>query len=327
MSKTIMVTGGAGYIGSHVCKELKQRGYFPVVFDNLSTGHTWAVKWGALEVGDIADESLLNQALLSHKPTAVIHLAASAYVGESVINPMKYYQNNVCGTTTLLKTLVEHGIKQLIFSSTCATYGHPQQLPLTEDHNQDPINPYGRSKYMVEQILRDYDFAYGVKSISLRYFNAAGADLSGDIGELHIPETHLIPLVIEAALQKKILTVFGNDYETQDGTCIRDYIHVSDIARAHVLALERLENQQTSDTFNLGSETGKSVFEVITCAEDVLGLPVPIAIQARRDGDPPILVADASKARKVLGWNSESSDLVRIFESAHKWYERSRNLN
>ncbi len=252
--RTVLVTGGAGYVGSHACKALAAAGYRPVVLDDLSRGHAAAVQWGPLEVGSIADRACLDSVLERHRPGAVLHFAAFAYVGESMSEPLAYYRNNVGGTVTLLEAMRDHGVGRLVFSSTCATYGVPRELPIPESHPQEPINPYGRSKLMVERILADVDAAHGLRSIALRYFNAAGADPDGAIGEQHEPETHLVPLVLEAAAgRRECVTIHGTDYDTPDGTCLRDYIHVTDLAEAHVLALHALERGAGSTAYNLGN--------------------------------------------------------------------------
>ncbi|WP_339136431.1 MAG: UDP-glucose 4-epimerase GalE [Candidatus Electrothrix sp. GW3-4] len=319
--KKVLVTGGAGYIGSHTCKLLARRGYLPITYDNLVYGHTWAVQWGPFIQGDIRDTAMLDKVFAEHQPEAVIHFAAFAYVGESVQEPEKYYGNNVSGTLALLEVMRRHGCKQFIFSSTCATYGNPQALPLTEDHPQQPINPYGRSKLMIEQILADYSTAYGLSFISLRYFNAAGADLDGEIGEDHVPETHLIPLTILAALGKRsALEVFGTDYETRDGTAIRDYIHVADLADAHVRALELLQREKECQVFNLGTGTGTSVQRIIQTVEELSGHQVPVKYGPRRPGDPPALIASADKATEILGWHPQYSDIQTIIRSALAWH-------
>lgn len=319
----ILVTGGAGYIGSHACKALRQAGYTPVCFDNLAYGHRWAVQWGPLEVGDIGDRPRLDAVFQQYQPEAILHFAAFAYVGESVENPGKYYRNNVAGTLTLLEAMRDHGVNKIIFSSTCATYGIPDAVPITEEHAQHPINPYGASKLMVERMLQDFDCAHGLKSVALRYFNAAGADPDGEIGEDHDPETHLIPLVLDVALGKReSVSIFGADYETPDGTCIRDYIHVSDLADAHVRALQYLEGGGTSTAFNLGNGAGFSVQEVINRAEAVTGQAIAVATAPRRAGDPPVLVGSAEKARRVLGWNPLYPDLKSILKSAWNWEKK-----
>lgn len=250
----VLVTGGAGYIGSHACKALSQKGYTPITYDNLVHGHRWAVRWGPLEVGDINDRARLNAVIQQYRPEAIMHFAAYAYVGESVLDPGKYYRNNVAGSLTLLEAARDHGIDKFIFSSSCATYGTPEQIPIPEAHPQHPINPYGASKLMIERMLADFGSAHGLRSISLRYFNAAGADPDAKIGECHDPETHLIPLILDVAAGKRpVLTIFGEDYDTPDGTCIRDYIHVTDLADAHLLALQLLDRGEESTVFNLGN--------------------------------------------------------------------------
>lgn len=321
----ILVTGGAGYIGSHACKVLALAGYTPISYDNLVHGHRWAAKWGHFEKGDIADRARLNMVIAKYQPAAVIHFAAYAYVGESVRDPGKYYRNNVAGTLTLLEAMRDQGIDKLIFSSTCATYGIPERVQIDEDHPQRPINPYGASKLMIERMLRDFDVAYGLRSISLRYFNAAGADPDGETGEAHDPETHLIPLVLDAVIRKRSsVTVFGDDYNTPDGTCIRDYIHVSDLADAHVLALKALEDGAQTTAYNLGNGQGFSVKEVIETAESVSGKTVPVLIGPRRPGDPARLVGDSTKIRSELGWDPRYKDLHLILATAWDWHVRDR---
>ena len=321
--KRILVTGGAGYIGSHTCKVLKHNGYLPVTYDNLIYGHKEAVKWGPFEKGDILDSDRLREVFEKYEPFAVIHFAAFGYVGESVVDPGKYYTNNVAGTVNLLEVMRSIGCEKIVFSSTCATFGVPGALPLTEASPQRPINPYGRSKLMIEQILADYDAAYGLKHVALRYFNAAGADLDGELGENHTPETHLIPIVLEAGLGKRDkIVVYGNDYDTSDGTAIRDYVHVMDLADAHVKSLELLAATGASDKFNLGSETGTSVKEIIDISASVCGTPVPFEYGPRREGDPPLLVANAEKARRTLKWEPQFSDTLTIIQSAYGWHKR-----
>jgi len=315
----VLVTGGAGYIGSHACKALASAGYTPVTFDNLVYGHRRAVKWGPLETGDLEDSVRLNEVFEKYRPAAVMHFAAYAYVGESVQDPLKYYRNNFGGTLNLLQVMREHGVEQIVFSSTCATYGVPQTEFLSETHPQQPINPYGSSKLMIEQVLKDFDAAYGMRHVALRYFNAAGADPDGEIGEDHDPETHLIPLVLAALAGAEPVTVFGDDYPTPDGTCIRDYIHVTDLADAHVLALKSLQQDGASRVYNLGNGNGYSVQEVIESAKRITGREVPHRIGPRRPGDPPRLVADASLARHELGWQPRYADLDRIVRSAWDW--------
>lgn len=316
----ILVTGGAGYIGSHTCKALAQAGYLPITYDNLVHGHEWAVKWGPLERGDLQDQARLADVIARWRPKAVIHFAAYAYVGESVSDPAKYYRNNVTGTLSLLEGLRAARIDELVFSSTCATYGAPERLPIDEGHPQQPVSPYGRSKQMIEQILRDYDQAYGLRSIALRYFNVAGADLDGDIGEDHDPETHLVPLAIETALGRRdALRIFGHDYPTPDGTAIRDYIHVVDLAIAHVRALQLLAAGRPSTACNLGTGRGYSVREVVTAVERALGRKIDTRPAPRRAGDPPVLVAASAKAHELLDWQPTCSDLETIVQSAAQW--------
>lgn len=319
--KKILVTGGAGYIGGHACKALAAEGYTPIVYDNLVYGHSWAVRWGPLEIGDIADRTRLDEVLGKYSPIAIMHFAAYAYVGESVRNPGKYYRNNVAGTLTLLEAMRDHGIDKLIFSSTCATYGNPNFVPIKESHPQQPINPYGASKLMIERILQDFDCAHGLRSISLRYFNAAGADPDGEVGEAHDPETHLIPLVLDAALGRQpAITIFGDDYDTPDGTCIRDYIHVSDLANAHVLALKALEKGAKTTAYNLGNRQGFSVREVIDSAARVTGRQVPIILGPRRGGDPAVLVGDTTRAMQELGWRTKLNNIDTMIDTAWQWH-------
>lgn len=321
--KPILVTGGAGYIGAHACKALANAGYTPIAYDNLVYGHRSAVKWGPLETGDIDDRSQLESVMQQYEPLAVMHFAAYAYVGESVENPSKYYHNNVTGALTLLEAMRGCGIDKFIFSSTCATYGMPDEIPIVESHPQNPINPYGRSKLMIEWILRDYAAAYGLRYISLRYFNAAGADPETEIGEDHDPETHLIPLVLDAALgRRKRLEIYGTDYDTPDGTCIRDYIHVTDLAQAHLLALEYLNDGGESDVFNLGNGNGFSVKDVMTTAQKISGRDIPYAETDRRPGDPPVLIGSSDKIISKLGWQAVHHSLEAILETAWRWHTR-----
>jgi UDP-arabinose 4-epimerase len=318
----ILVTGGAGYIGSHACKALAQAGYQPVTYDNLVYGHRTAVRWGPLELGDIGDRARLDAVIAKYRPMAVMHFAAFAYVGESVQDPGKYYRNNVAGTLTLLEAMRDQHIARLVFSSTCATYGVPEQIPIPEDHPQRPINPYGASKLMIERMLQDFDAAHGLRSISLRYFNAAGADPDAETGESHEPETHLIPLVLDAAAGlRPAITIFGDDYDTPDGTCIRDYVHVTDLAQAHVLALQALEHDAPTTAYNLGNGKGFSVREVIEEAARITGRPIPINIGSRRAGDPPRLVGDADRIHAELGWRPRFADLGTIVETAWRWHQ------
>ena len=324
--RNVLVTGGAGYVGSHACKALAASGYLPVTYDNLVHGHDWAVKWGPLETGDVLDAGRLQQVIRQYRPEAVLHFAAFAYVGESVLDPAKYYRNNVLGTLSLLDAMRAEQVSEIVFSSTCATYGVPERIPIPEDSPQHPINPYGASKLMVERILADYGAGYGLKSVSLRYFNAAGADPDGEIGEDHSPETHLIPLVLDAASgARPHITVFGEDYDTPDGTCIRDYVHVSDIAEAHVLALKKLREGNASPAYNLGTGTGVSVAEIIAAARTVTGREIPVIHGARRAGDPARLVADPSRAVRDLGWQPRSSDIADVIGTASRWSLQRRN--
>lgn len=318
----ILITGGAGYIGSHTACAVEQSGHRPVIFDNLCTGHRWAVAERAFVEGDLTDEILLRQVIEQNRIEAVIHFAAFAYVGESVSDPRKYFHNNVVNTLKLLDAMVDSGVRDIVYSSTCATYGIPDNIPITEGQAQRPVNPYGESKLFVERMLEWYGRAYGLRWVALRYFNAAGA--SGDHGECHDPETHLVPLAIQAALTGVPLQVFGTDYPTDDGTAVRDYIHVDDLAHAHLLALEYLRKGGSSRAFNLGTGHGYSVRQVLEMVETVGGIPVPHHAAPRREGDPPVLVADNRAARDVLGWTPKNSSLRQIVESAWKWHRRAR---
>jgi UDP-glucose-4-epimerase GalE len=320
----ILVTGGAGYIGSHTCKVLAAKGYEPIVYDNLSRGNRWAVKWGPLELGDIADTARLRVVLEQYRPAALIHFAAFAYVSESVEFPLLYYRNNVCGTSSLLQTLVDFQPIPVVFSSTCATYGVPETTPIPEDHPQRPINPYGFSKLVVERILTDLDAVHRLRSISLRYFNVAGADPDGQIGEAHDPEPHLIPLVLAAARDGTPVRVFGNDYDTPDGTCIRDYIHVLDVADAHARAVDYLIGGGASCSLNLANARGYSVKEVIATVERLCGKSIRVEIAPRRPGDPAVLIGASDGARTLLGWKPERSNLELQITDAWNWM--SRNL-
>ncbi len=326
MNATILVVGGAGYIGSHCVKELAERGYDVVTFDNLSTGHRESVVRGRFELGDMADTPRLREVFRHHDIAAVMHFAAFANVGESVRDPHKYYLNNVANTLNLLGVMREAGVDKFIFSSTCATYGEPVQVPIPESHPQNPINPYGGSKLMVERILADFEPAYGTRSIAFRYFNAAGADPAGEIGERHVPETHLIPLIIAAARGGSRLTLFGTDYPTPDGTCIRDYIHVTDLATAHIQGLERLLSGGAGGAFNLGNASGYSNREVIDTVQRVTGLAVPFDVGPRRPGDPAVLVGTAAKAIADLGWNPRFAQLEAIVETAWRFHQRDAAL-
>lgn len=314
---SILVTGGAGYIGSHACKALAAEGFTPVALDSLVIGHADAVRWGPLVEADILDTEAVIEALKGHQVAAVMHFAAFAYVGESVTDPAKYYRNNVAGTLSLLDACRSEGVDKLVFSSSCATYGIPDGLPVSEKAPQRPISPYGRTKLIVEQILADYAQAYGLRYVALRYFNAAGADPDGEIGERHDPETHLVPLALLAAAGRApALEVFGDDYDTLDGTCVRDYVHVSDLARAHVLALRHLVNGGGSFAANLGSGHGTSIGDVLAAIERVTGHSVPHVIRPRRAGDPPALYADPRLAKDRLGFTTELSDIDTIVRTA-----------
>ena len=319
----VLVTGGAGYIGSHVCSALAAKGCLPITYDNLSRGNRWAVKWGPLEEGDIGDVGRMRTVLEKYRPSALMHLAAYAYVGESVKQPLAYYQNNFTATVALLRTIIEVEQIPVVFSSSCATYGLPARVPIAEDHPQLPINPYGHSKLFVERLLSDLRIAYGLQSVSLRYFNAAGADPGGEIGEAHDPETHLIPLAVMAACKGAVVRIFGNDYPTADGTCVRDFVHVADIADAHVRSLEYLLQGGESSAFNLANARGYSVKEVIAAAERVCGRPIRVEIKGRRIGDPPILIGDSNRARATLGWQPQRSELQTLIRDAWNWIKQA----
>lgn len=316
---TVLVTGGAGYVGSHACKAFARAGWQVVTLDNLSRGWRDAVRWGPLVVGDIADAACVQAALDQYRPDVVAHFAAYAYVGESVERPDIYYRNNSVGTLNLLDVLRHSPCRRVIFSSTCASYGHPVRLPIDETHPQAPINPYGWSKFIIERMLEDYAAAYGLASISLRYFNAAGCDPEGEIGERHEPETHAIPLAIAAAVQGGTFRVNGTDFDTRDGSAVRDYIHVSDLADAHVLAAERLLTAQGAQVFNLGTGTGTSVLELVAAVERATGSRLQVEYGPRRPGDPATLVASADKARSELRWNPSRSHIDTIVETALAW--------
>jgi UDP-arabinose 4-epimerase len=324
MKQPILVTGGAGYIGSHTCKALAAAGYQPIVLDNLSRGHAYAVKWGPLVVGDIADAALMREALKKYSVKAVIHFAALAYVGESMQQPDRYFANNFSKTLALLDNMRSAGVGHFVFSSSCATYGIPVALPIAEDHPQQPISPYGESKLFVERALRRYEQVYGLRHVSLRYFNAAGADPDGEAGEDHRPETHLLPLLIMAA-QGRLppVEIFGTDYDTRDGTALRDYVHVVDLAGAHVQAVTRLLDGGASTSLNLGTGRGYTIREVISAVEAAGGRAVPVREAPRRAGDPPALVADARRAKAVLGWHPQLSELTTIVHTAWNWHQRS----
>lgn len=318
----ILVTGGAGYIGSHTCKALAKAGFLPICYDNLSTGHAYAVKWGPFIQADLNDKAKLQETFATFKPKAVLHFAADALVWESMRDPGKYYRNNVGSTLSLLEAMKEAGVDSLIFSSTCATYGQPQFHPITEEHPQIPINPYGRSKLMVEQILSDYEKAHGLHSVCLRYFNAAGADLQTQIGENHSPETHLIPTIIQAALGlREEIVVYGSDFATPDGSAIRDYVHVQDLADAHVAALTWILQEKKSLAINLGTGKGHSVFQIIEAVQNYCGKILPVRVEKRRAGEPSNLTADHQKATEILQWTPQRSDLPTLIDSAWKWHQ------
>jgi len=326
MSQSVLVTGGAGYIGSHACKALARAGYVPVTYDNLSRGHRHAVRWGPLVEGDIADRETVTATLKAHQISAVMHFAAFAYVGESGTDPALYYNNNVRGTLALLDAMLAAGAKHMVFSSTCATYGLPDTVPIVETMLQRPVNAYGETKLTIERTLYWYGLAYGLRSVALRYFNAAGCDRDGEIGENHDPETHLIPLVLRAALGSgPPVSIFGTDYPTPDGTAVRDYIHVDDLANAHVRALDYLAGGGADAALNLATGRGYSVREVIAAAGEAVGHAVPYRETPRRPGDPPALIADPSLAATVLGWRAECSDLPTIIRTALAWERRQHN--
>ncbi|HVY99894.1 MAG TPA: UDP-glucose 4-epimerase GalE [Dongiaceae bacterium] len=321
--KKVLVTGGAGYVGSHACKALAKAGYAPIVYDNFVHGHHWAVRYGDLEYGDILDRARLDEVMAKHTPEAVLHFAAFAYVGESVGDPSKYYRTNVAGTENLLQAMRDYDVGKIVFSSSCAVYGNPERLPITEDMPKNPINPYGVSKLIVERMLVDFHAAHGLNWVALRYFNAAGCDPDGEIGEIHSPETHIIALALDVASGRRDkLIVFGTDYDTPDGSCIRDYVHVSDLADAHIKALHALDNGMESRAFNLGTGRGFSVLDIIASVERVTGRPVPYEVGARREGDPAILISDAHDARTILGWTPAITELDDIVRTAWRWHDR-----
>jgi UDP-glucose 4-epimerase len=323
---TILVTGGAGYIGSHAALALQREGYRVIVLDNLEYGHRELVEdvlKVELVIGDIGDRTILDQLFATHPIAAVVHFAAYIAVGESVTDPAKYYRNNVSGTLTLLEAMVAAGVKKLVFPSTCAIYGMPKQVPMTEDHPKEPMSPYAATKWMVEQILADFDHAFELKSVIFRFFNAAGANPEGLLGEDHHPETHLIPLVLLTALGKReSISIWGTDYPTPDGTCLRDYIHVSDLAYAHILGLEYLLQGGLSEAFNLGNGNGFSVRQVIETARLVTGREIKVVECDRRPGDPSILVGSSEKAQKILNWSPQYTDLGKIIDHAWQWHQR-----
>lgn len=320
---SILVLGGAGYIGSHAVDLLIEKGYDVVVIDNLLTGHRGAVNPQAtFYEGDIRDKTFMDEVFTKETIDGVIHFAASSLVGESVENPLKYFDNNVMGTIVTLETMEKHGVKYIVFSSTAATYGEPDEVPITELTPTNPKNPYGESKLMMEKMMKWCDEAYGMKYVALRYFNVAGAKLDGTIGEDHTPETHLVPLILQTALgQRDVITIFGDDYETKDGTCIRDYVHVMDLCEAHILALEYLKAGGQSEAINLGSSEGFSVKEMIAEAREVTGKEIPEKMGARRAGDPSVLIASSEKAKKVLGWVPKYTNVETILETAWQWHQ------
>lgn len=319
----VLVTGGAGYIGSHTCKLLRASGHTPITLDNLSRGNEWAVKWGPLYKGDIRDLDLVEEIIRKEKIESIIHFAAFAYVGESMQDPTLYYENNLVGTTRFLQAVLQTDVRKLVFSSTCATYGIPATNPIDESFPQQPINPYGYSKLCVERILRDLSLSHGLASVSLRYFNAAGADPDLEIGEHHVPETHLIPLAIAAAETGEALSVFGKDYPTADGTCIRDYIHVCDLAEGHILALNHLQDANKAKAFNLGTGQGSSVLQVAKAVEKAAQRPLNLDFQKRRPGDPSELVASPKLAAQELGWKAKYG-LDEILQTAVHWHRKQR---
>ncbi len=319
----VMIIGGAGYIGSHVNKLLNKLGHTTIILDNLSRGFKELVRWGKFVEGDFADSNLLDLIFSENKIDVVMHFSAFAYVGESLSHPSEYYINNVNKTIQLLGSMVKHNVNYFIFSSSCATFGKAEYLPIDEKHPQDPINPYGRTKLIIEHVLKDYEKAYDLHHCILRYFNAAGADPDTEIGEMHNPETHLIPLVFDAVIGKlPAISIFGNDYDTEDGTCIRDYLHVNDIARAHILSMEWLLKHNSSNFFNLGSETGYSVLDVIHEVEKITRKKVPYQIKPRRDGDPAALISSSNKAHITLNWHPEYDTLKNIIATAWEWYQK-----
>ena len=318
---SILVTGGAGYIGSHTCKALRQAGFEPVAYDNLARGNAEAVKWGPLEVGDITDRGRLREVMAHHRPAAVVHFAALAYVGESNENPAVYYRNNVGGTAVLLEAMREADLRHIVFSSSCAIYGVPKTIPISELSVEAPINPYGATKAICERMLRESAAAYSLTFMALRYFNAAGADPDGEIGECHVPESHAIPLILKAAAGEDTFTILGDDYPTADGTCVRDYIHVTDLADAHIKAVRALLDGAASTAVNIGTGRGWSVRELVDNAQAVTKRKIPVRVGPRRPGDPPALVADAARSRQQLGWLPRYSELAMLMAHAWTWRE------
>lgn len=327
MKEAILVTGGAGYIGAHACKALSLAGFLPVTYDNLSTGHAYAVKWGPLIEGELSDTNKVVSTCHQYKPVAVFHFAADALVAESMREPAKYYRNNLSATLSLLEAMKEVNLKNLVFSSSCATYGNPECIPIAETHPQTPINPYGRTKWMAEQMMGDFDRAYGLQTVSLRYFNAAGADPDLEVGEHHENETHLIPLAIESTMGlRSPITLYGTDFETHDGSAVRDYVHVQDLAKAHVLALEYLLGGGKSTALNLGTGQGSSVLQILSAIETWSGKKVPFRVEARREGEPAILQADPTKALQLLGWSPKISTPSDLIRTAWPWHQQLRVL-
>jgi UDP-arabinose 4-epimerase len=324
MMQNILVTGGAGFVGSHACKALARAGYRPIAFDSLERGHECAVKWGPLERGDLRNDGDLWCAFEKWQPFAVMHFAAYAYIGESTADQLNYYENNVGGTVKLLRACAEHGCSKFVFSSSCATFGVPAKLPIKEEDPQNPVNAYGYTKLVVERMLKEAENAHGIRHVVLRYFNASGADPEGELGEDHDPETHLIPLVLLAAMGRRpAVQIFGNDYPTPDGTCIRDYVHVNDLAQAHIAGIDWLNAGHPSSAFNLGNGRGFSVAEVIRAGESVVGHAIEAEICPRRSGDPPCLISDSRKARQLLGWSPKFPELTAQIEHAWKWFSQS----
>lgn len=321
----ILVTGGAGYIGSHTCKALAHQGHTVVTYDNLSTGHRELVRWGDFVYGDILDTQRLRTCIRQHHIEGIIHFAASAYVGESVIDPGKYFRNNVCGTLSILDAMRDEGVPHIVVSGTCAVYGSPEKMPITEDTPTNPINPYGASKLFMERMLADYEKAHGIKWMSLRYFNAAGCDPDGETGEWHDPETHLIPRALMAAARRiPQLEIFSDDYPTPDGTCVRDYVHVMDLADAHVRGIEFLSTIGQSQSLNLGTGQGFSIRQILTAVKDVTDRAVPYLVTAKRLGDPPVLIADSAKAQESIGWRPIYNSLQYILNTAWAWSNRAQ---